>query len=208
MTLARATGVVVAFDGRRVLDGLSLVVGPSEQVAVTGRSGSGKTTLLLVLSGLLAPTEGTVEIGVDLRDVLYVPQAPSLVPELSALDNASLGLRLRGTPPPEALRRAREELTLLGLGDALDALPSELSGGMQQRVALARATVVAPRLLLTDEPTGTLDRHTGEQVLQVLRDLAHRSGTALVIATHDPEVAAGLPRQVLLSDGRTTDVAA
>ncbi|MCW2601091.1 MAG: lipoprotein releasing system, ATP-binding protein [Frankiales bacterium] len=208
MTVARATGVVVAYEGRRVLDALTLAVELGEQIAVTGRSGSGKTTLLLVLSGLLPPTAGTVELGVPLRDVLYVPQAPSLVPELSALDNAALGLRLRGTPPREALSRACEELTLLGLADALEALPSELSGGMQQRVALARATVVEPRLLLTDEPTGTLDRHNGDHVLQVLRDLAARSGAALVIATHDPEVAARMPRQVQLSDGRTTEVAA
>jgi ABC-type lipoprotein export system ATPase subunit len=208
VTVTRAIGVVVAFGGRRVLDGVTLAVEAGEQVVVTGRSGSGKTTLLLVLSGLLAPTDGTVALGVPQRDVLYVPQAPSLVPELSALDNASLGLRLRGTPPPEALSRASEELTLLGLGDALDALPAELSGGMQQRVALARATVVAPRLLLTDEPTGTLDQHTGDHVLQVLRDLAARSGTALVIATHDPAVAALLPRQVLLADGLATEAAA
>jgi ABC-type lipoprotein export system ATPase subunit len=208
MTLTRATDVVVAFGGRRVLDGLTLAVEPGEQIVVTGRSGSGKTTLLLVLAGLLVPTEGALELGVLPQEVLYVPQAPSLVPELSALDNASLGLRLRGTPPPEALRRAREELTLLGLEDAFEALPSELSGGMQQRVALARATVVQPRLLLTDEPTGTLDQHTGDHVLQVLRDLAARSGTALVIATHDPAIAGRLPRQVLLSDGHTTEAAA
>jgi putative ABC transport system ATP-binding protein len=202
MSLVRAEGVGVEFDGRRVLDGVNLTVEPGEHYAVTGRSGSGKTTLLLVLAGLLAPTRGTLTLEIDRRDVLYVPQAPSLVPELSALDNATLALRLRGASPAEARSRARAELELLGLGDTLEALPSELSGGMQQRVALARASVVEPRLLLTDEPTGTLDHHTGEHVLKVLRDLAGRGGTALVVATHDLAVAAQLPHELVLSEGR------
>lgn len=202
MSLVRASGVGVDFDGRHVLDGVDVTVEPGQQYAVTGRSGSGKTTLLLVLAGLLVPTRGRVTFELDAREALYVPQAPSLVPELSALDNAALGLRLRGVPPPQALERARTELTLLGLGDALDALPSELSGGMQQRVALARATAVEPRLLLTDEPTGALDQSTGEQVLHVLRELARRRGTALIVATHDPAVAAQIPVQLLLAEGR------
>jgi putative ABC transport system ATP-binding protein len=208
MIVTRATDLVVAFDGRRVLDGVSIAVEQGEQVALTGRSGSGKTTLLLVLSGLLAPTSGTVEIAVPQREVLYVPQAPSLVPELTALENTALSLRLRGVQPTVAQDRAREELELLGLSDVLDALPAELSGGMQQRVALARATVVAPKVLLTDEPTGTLDHQTGTHVLGVLRDLATRNGTALVVATHDPDVAAQLRRQVALVDGRSAEVVA
>ena len=202
MSIVTAAGVGVDFDGRQVLEQVDLVIEPATQCAITGRSGSGKTTLLLVLAGLLVPQRGTVTLGVDTRDVLYVPQAPSLVPELSALDNAALGLRIRGVVPSEALERARLQLALLGLEDAAEALPAQLSGGMQQRVALARAMAVEPRLLLTDEPTGTLDRVSGQQVLSVLGDLARRSGTALVVATHDPDVAAALPLRLVLSEGR------
>lgn len=202
MSLVSAVGVGVDFEGRRVLDGVDLDIEAGQQYAITGRSGSGKTTLLLVLAGLLEVSRGTVTLAVAKRDVLYVPQAPSLIPELSALDNTALALRLRGTSPPEALSRARTELERLGLQDVAEAFPSELSGGMQQRVALARATVVAPVLLLTDEPTGALDRRTGEHVLQVLHDLATLRGTALVVATHDPRTAAQLPRRLALTEGR------
>jgi ABC-type lipoprotein export system ATPase subunit len=202
--LSTATDVVLEYDGRRVLDSVSLAIEADHQYAVTGRSGSGKTTLLLVLAGLLPATSGTVTLGVTGREVVYVPQAPSLVPELSALDNAALGLRLRGTQPADALARAIEVLGLLGLGDALEALPAELSGGMQQRVALARAAVIAPRLLLADEPTGALDRASGQAVLGLLRELAAEHGTALVVATHDQDIAATFPQRLALADGRIT----
>ena len=154
------------------------------------------------MAGLLVPTQGTLTLGVDPRAVVYVPQAPSLVPELSALDNAALGLRLRGVDPADARQQATDALELLGLLEALQALPSELSGGMQQRVALARAVVIAPQLLLVDEPTGTLDRRSGEQVLDVLRELSVRRGTALLVATHDGEIAAGFTVELALADGR------
>jgi ABC-type lipoprotein export system ATPase subunit len=207
MTLARLSDVVVDLGGRRILDGLSLTVEPADHIAITGRSGSGKTTLLLVLAGLLAPSGGRVELDVAPRDVLYVPQAPSLIAELSAVDNAAVGLRLRGVDPRAALDRAAEELNVLGLGDVLAALPAELSGGMQQRVALARAMVCRPLLLLTDEPTGTLDEHTGGLVLDALRTLADRSEMALVVATHDRDVAGRLSRTVRLTEGRTETAA-
>jgi ABC-type lipoprotein export system ATPase subunit len=201
MMLSSAKEVVVAYGGRRILDRVYLEIKGNEQYAVTGRSGSGKTTLLLVMAGLLPPTGGTVTLGVAPREILYIPQAPSLVPELNASENAALGLRIRGTRPAEARQRADEALASLGLGDALEALPSELSGGMQQRVALARAVVVAPRLLLADEPTGALDRTSGRAVLALLRDVATQQGIALLIATHDAEVAATLPRRISLTDG-------
>jgi ABC-type lipoprotein export system ATPase subunit len=200
--LSRATGITVEYDGRRVLDGVDLAIGSGEHYAVTGRSGSGKTTLLLVLAGLLAPTRGTVVLDGDLRDIVYVPQAPSLINELSAVDNVAIALRVRGINPGESLERAKEVLQQLGVGDALDAIPAELSGGMQQRVALARGLAVEPRLLLADEPTGTLDRHNGEHVLEVLRAASQRHGTALVVATHDPDIASQFPIQVSITDGR------
>jgi ABC-type lipoprotein export system ATPase subunit len=200
--LTRAEGVVVEYDGRRALDGVSLTISAGQHVAVTGRSGSGKTTLMLVLAGLLRPTFGTVVLGGDPHAIVYVPQAPSLIEELSALDNVAIGLRVRGVDPPTSLARATAVLERLGVGDALEALPAELSGGMQQRVALARGLVVEPQLLLTDEPTGTLDRSNGDRVLAALRELSDQHGTALVVATHDPEVAAHFAGQIVLTDGR------
>ena len=200
--LTRAEGVVVEYDSRRVLDGVSLTVSAGLHYAVTGRSGSGKTTLLLVLAGLLTPNRGTVDVDVDPRDVLYVPQVPSLINELSALDNVALALRLRGSSPTQALERASLVLHRLGVGDALDATPAELSGGMQQRVALARGLAVEPRLLLTDEPTGTLDRQNGARVIEELQELSALHGTALIVATHDVEVAAHFANKVQIADGR------
>jgi len=201
--LVEARAVVVEYAGRRVLDGVDLAVDTGDQIAITGRSGSGKTTLLLVLAGLLVPTAGRLRLDGDPRTVVYVPQAPSLIDELTALDNVALPLRVRGVDPTSAVARARELMELLGIGAAVDALPAELSGGMQQRVALARGLAVRPRLLLADEPTGTLDAATGAHILDVLREVAARDTTALVVATHDQVVAAQLHRQVALTDGRS-----
>ncbi len=193
-----ARGVGVSFDGRAVLRDVTLEVDAAEQWALIGRSGSGKTTLLLVLAGLLQPQQGRLELALDRRDVVYVPQAPSLVPELTAVQNASLGLRVRGVPPAEALARATAQLRALGLDTADDALPAELSGGMQQRVALARALAVEPALLLADEPTGALDQSTGALVMEVLLAQCARSGAAVVVATHDADVAARCERTLAL----------
>lgn len=206
--LSAVRGVSVDLGGRRVLDGVDLEVRAGEQLTLVGRSGSGKTTLMLLLAGLLPPSAGQVDLRLDPREVMYVPQGPSLLPELSAQDNAALPLRLRGTPPAEALRRGREQLALLGLDDARRALPGELSGGMQQRVALARALATGPRLLLADEPTGALDTATAGRTMDVLRAAAERMGTAVVIATHDPAVAAGSTRLLRVDGGRTREAAA
>jgi ABC-type lipoprotein export system ATPase subunit len=195
-----ADDLKVAFTGRVVLDGYTVTIAQGDQCALTGRSGAGKTTLLLVLAGLLRPTAGTVDLRVPRAQVVYVPQAPSLVPELTALQNASIGLRVRGVPPSEATERAREQLTILGLYDAVDALPSELSGGMQQRVALARALVIEPKLLLADEPTGALDRAMGAHVLDVITQHAARTAATVIVATHDPEVVSRFPRRIDLDE--------
>jgi putative ABC transport system ATP-binding protein len=196
--IVEAISAGVAYGGRTVLSGVDVTVEPGEQWALTGRSGSGKTTLLLMLAGLLVPSTGVVQLGLDRHEIVYVPQAPSLIPELTALQNASLGLRVRGVPPAEALDRAQRQLRALGLGDADDSLPDELSGGMQQRVALARALAVEPRLLLADEPTGALDSSTGQRVLDALRSEVARTSAALVVATHDPALAALFERQLVL----------
>ncbi len=201
MSLLETHDLTVDYDARRVLDHVNLTLEPATRTALTGRSGSGKTSLLLVLAGLLDPTSGRFVRHVADADVVYVPQAPSLIPELTALENTALALRLRGVTPAQAIEQARHELILFGLGDSVDALPAELSGGMQQRVALARATVVQPRLLLADEPTGALDRATGTHVLTVLMEQAALRDSALLIATHDLEVAAALPLRLSVREG-------
>jgi len=194
-----ATDVAVAFSGRTVLNGFSVEIDDGEQYSLTGRSGSGKTTLLLILAGLLEPDSGSVDLRVARGEVVYVPQAPSLVPELSAVQNASLGLRLRGVTPGEAEESGRAQLRAVGLVDADEALPSQLSGGMQQRVSLARALAVEPRLLLADEPTGALDQATGARILGVLKVHAAETGAAIVVATHDTTVAAVFGRRLAIS---------
>lgn len=198
--IVAADDLKVAFTGRVVLDGYSVQLAQGDRCALVGRSGAGKTTLLLVLAGLLAPTAGTVQLNVPRDRVVYVPQAPSLVPELSALQNASIGLRVRGVAPGEATERARDQLTVLGLHDAVDALPSELSGGMQQRVALARALVVEPLLLLADEPTGALDHTMAAHVLDVIVEHAARTNATVIVATHDPEVMSRFSRRIDLKE--------
>lgn len=199
-----ARGIGVTYGRRAVLDGVDVTLRRGDAMALTGRSGSGKTTLMLVLAGLLAPTAGSVtwpRLPKAVPAGMYVPQAPSLIAELTALENVLLALRLRGDPPAESREAAAEQLGTLGLQGAADALPAELSTGMQQRVALARALVTRPALLLADEPTGALDHATGAHTLAVLREAAASTGAALVIATHDPEVAEQLPRMLSLDTG-------
>jgi putative ABC transport system ATP-binding protein len=196
--ILHAQELSISFAGRVILTDFNLQLAEGDQCALTGRSGSGKTTLLLLLAGLLHPTSGTVDLQLTPREVIYVPQAPSLVPELSALQNASLGLRIRGVDPAEAQDRGRDQLRALGLTDAGDALPAELSGGMQQRVALARALAISPRLLLADEPTGALDQNTGSRVIDVLKEHAARTDATIIVATHDVGVAGRFPRQLVI----------
>jgi ABC-type lipoprotein export system ATPase subunit len=200
-----ASAIHVALGGRLVLDNFSVEFEQGDQCAVTGRSGSGKTTLLLVLAGLLTPTSGTVHLRLARHEVVYVPQAPSLVGELTALQNASLGLRIRGVVPSLAQERGRDQLRALGLDDADDALPAELSGGMQQRVALARALAIEPRLLLADEPTGALDQATGTRVVDVLKEHAARTNATVVVATHDVQVASRFARQIATTTPMTSE---
>ena len=203
-----------------VLRGVSLSVGRGEFVALRGASGAGKSTLLLLLGGLDTPDIGTVAIdGRDVahfgdnelcrmrnRQVGFVFQAYHLLPELSAMENVALSARLARVPAVEAGRRAQALLERVGLGQRVRHRPSELSGGEQQRVAIARALVNQPRLVLADEPTGNLDLHTGEGIIQLLCDLRQEMDTTLIIATHDARVAAAAPRVVELVDGRVVGV--
>ena len=220
--VAAAADVVVALRGvqhayRRsvALRGVDLTVRAGEVVAVTGPSGSGKSTLLHVAAGLLVPQAGTATLlGRDVarlsdderallrrREVGIVLQFGQLVPELTALDNVALPLLLDGRPRDGARRLAADRLEQRGAADVADALPADLSGGESQRVAVARALVTGPRLVLADEPTGSLDTLAGRQVLSLLVGAARDGGAALVLVTHDNTVAARADREVRVVDG-------
>jgi ABC-type lipoprotein export system ATPase subunit len=181
------------------LDGVDFEVAEGERVALLGRSGSGKTTLLHVLGGLVEPTSGEVELG-SVRPA-FVFQGANLLPNFTAYENVAFAAHtVHGNRRSELLPQGL--LELVGLGDKLDRLPVELSGGEAQRVALARALAQSPRLLLCDEPTGHLDSDTSARVLSLIDDLQEAYGFALVVATHDPGLAARLDREVELHDGR------
>ncbi len=201
--------------GVQALRGVTFTIGAGEFVAIVGPNGSGKSTLLNLLGALDRPTSGTVRI--DGRDIAtlsgtelarlrnaaigFVFQQFHLLARTSAVDNVALPLVYGGVGRRERAERARDALAAVGLGHRLDHQPTELSGGEQQRVAIARALVTAPRIILADEPTGNLDTTTGEEVLDLLGRLHADRGTALVVITHDPEVAGRAPRQIRLRDG-------
>jgi putative ABC transport system ATP-binding protein len=201
--LAACRGVVVAYSSGesevRALDGVDLELRPAESLALLGRSGSGKTTLLHVLGGLVVPTSGHVEWSGRPRGIAYVFQGSNLLPSFTAFENVAFAARFADRPVPfEPLGL----LELVGLGAKVDNLPAELSGGEAQRVALARALAQGPELLLCDEPTGHLDSDTGGRMLDLVDALQDSFGFALVVATHDADVAARFSRTVELSGGR------
>jgi putative ABC transport system ATP-binding protein len=204
----QAASLVVRYRRLEILRGIDLTVRSGAHLAVTGRSGSGKSTLLLALAGLLAASEGTVTWPGLADDPLarrgqigVVFQAPSLMPELTALENVTLPLRFRGVPLEEARRLSARALEGVGATDFGGALPAQLSGGQQQRVAIARVLAGRHRLVLADEPTGALDHAHAQQVALALRDGVAESGGGLVLATHDPDLAAMLDELVTIDDG-------
>ena len=190
-----------------VLKGVNFSVEPGEKVAIVGRSGAGKSTLLNILGGLERQTSGTVTRP---KNIGFVFQQYHLMNELTVLENvllptmgrrfaktANSGTGAKYTPR----RRAAELLEKVGLGDRLEHLPSELSGGEQQRVALARALVTNPELVLADEPTGNLDAMTGAEILRILSELSVGTDVALVMVTHSPDAAAICDRVLTLENG-------
>jgi ABC-type lipoprotein export system ATPase subunit len=195
---------------------VSLSFAPGSVSAIMGRSGSGKSTLLHLLSGLEAPTSGEIrfeEQEVSRLDedrlalwrrehVGMVFQAFHLIPTLSALENVAFPLYPMPIPAQERRDRARLRLEQVGLGHRLDHRPSQLSGGEQQRVAIARALINHPTLIFADEPTGNLDRASGEDILALFRTLNQQEGVAMIIVTHDPSVAAIGGRRCVMVDGR------
>ncbi len=203
-------GVIV-----EALRGVTLTVEQGDYLAVVGPSGSGKSTLMHLLGGLDRPTTGILRVGG--RDVSemtqdelavvrnetlgFVFQAFQLLPRTSAVDNVAMPLVYRGVRRAERRRRAAAALEQVGMGHRLDHRPNQLSGGEQQRVAIARALVGDPQVLLADEPTGNLDTRTGEEVMALLEALNSTRGVAVVLVTHDRDVAARARRQVRVRDG-------
>ncbi len=196
-----------------VLNGIDLIVQSGEIVAVTGPSGSGKSSLIAVIGGLEPSSSGDAHVlGQNMaeqserdrtllrrRDIGIVFQAYHLVPSMTALQNAALPLTLAGRADADTV--ATRTLERVGLGHRLSHRPSALSGGEQQRVAIARAFAASPRLVLADEPTGNLDQRTGAVVIETMFELARTSGTALILVTHDPSLAARCDRTLMIEDG-------
>ena len=198
-----------------VLDGLSLDIAEGDFVALMGPSGSGKTTLLNLIGGIDQPTSGTVAVGGTeisrltgpalakwrSRNIGYIFQLYNLIPVLNALQNVELPLLLVKMSGKERKQRATTALQLVGLGDRLDHFPRQLSGGQEQRVAIARALVSDPEVLLADEPTGDLDRKSGEEILQLLERLNQEYKKTIVMVTHDPHAAERAKRVLHLDKG-------
>ncbi len=200
---------------KQTLFDINLRVLPGEIVILTGPSGSGKTTLLTLLGALRSTQEGSLRVlGQEMRGsstrarvglrrrIGYIFQAHNLLAALSARDNVELAVRLSGGPARERSRRALELLEAVGLGGHAHKRPRELSGGQRQRVAVARALAAKPRIVLADEPTASLDRETGKEVVQLLQGLAHQQESAVLIVTHDNRILDVADRIVQLEDGR------
>lgn len=204
-----------------ILQGAGLVVEPEETIALVGESGSGKSTLLGIIAGLDDATSGEVKLlGQSLpqldeearaklraRDIGFVFQSFMLIPTLNALENVQLPALLRGESESVSRENAEQLLIQLGLEKRLKHMPAQLSGGEQQRVAIARAFSTRPKILFADEPTGNLDRRTGDKIADLLFSLNRDYGTTLILVTHDLTLAARCQRRLKLSDGKLEELA-
>jgi lipoprotein-releasing system ATP-binding protein len=203
-----------------ILNGVKLALWAGQSVALVAPSGSGKSTLLHIAGLLETPDEGEVYVGgaptsqlsdtertlLRRTEIGFVYQSHRLLPEFSALENVMLPQMIRGLKKSETVKRATEILGYLGLADRLKHRPAELSGGEQQRVAIARAVANAPRVLLADEPTGNLDPHTADHVFQALMQLVKATRVAMLIATHNMELAGRMDRRVSIVDGQIVEM--
>ena len=201
------------------LRGVNLEILPKEMVGIIGPSGSGKSTLLGIIGGLDSPTEGTIAIdGVDItrmsenqltdirnQKIGFIFQFFNLIPTLTALENVALPIEFAQVPRHKPYQRAQELLEMLGLGGRFHHRPNELSGGQQQRVAIARALANDPPILLADEPTGNLDTHSGDTVMEALNTIRDENGTTVVLVTHDRPLASQMDRVLTLVDGIIVD---
>ncbi|MFM9630004.1 ABC transporter ATP-binding protein [Streptomyces galilaeus] len=215
-TVLAAHGLVKKYGPTHALAGVDVEVGERDSLAVMGPSGSGKSTLLHILAGIVRPDEGQVLLRHDRIDDLgenrlsalrrsrfgFVFQFGQLLPELPAEENVALPLMLEGTPRRPAVERARRWFAPLGLDGLERRRPGQLSGGQAQRVAIARALVAEPDVVFADEPTGALDRTTSGEVVRLLTSVTREQGAALVMVTHDADVAAHCDRVLQVRDGR------
>lgn len=202
----------------KALDGVSLHIPPESFVSIVGPSGSGKSTLMNLLGCLDTPSSGSYKLdGIEVSSlndnqlaeirntkIGFIFQGFNLVSKLTALENVELPLIYSGCSAKERLSRAKEALERVGLGNRLNHLPTELSGGQQQRVAIARALVSNPPLILADEPTGNLDSHSGQEIMQLFKDL-HKLGNTIVLITHDNSVANQAQRVLRILDGQIVE---
>ncbi|MCA1453265.1 ABC transporter ATP-binding protein [Bradyrhizobium sp. BRP22] len=203
-----------------ILNGAKLALWPGQSVALVAPSGSGKSTLLHIAGLLETPDDGEVYVGgtptsqmsdidrtqIRRTDIGFVYQSHRLLPEFSALENVMLPQMIRGLKRSETVKRSTEILSYLGLADRIKHRPAELSGGEQQRVAIARAVANAPRALLADEPTGNLDPQTADHVFNALMQLVKATRVAMLIATHNMDLAARMDRRVSLADGQVVEL--
>lgn len=221
----RCKGVTKTYDaaGQKVtaLRGIDLDVRTGELMMLVGPSGCGKTTLISVIAGILDHDEGECTVfGQDFKampgrlrtryrgqSIGFVFQAFNLLPTLTAVENAAVPLLINGVSRRDAIRRAGEMLTRVGLGNRINSLPKQLSGGQQQRVAIARALVHSPKLIVCDEPTSALDHQTGQTVMELLREVALADGRALVIVTHDARIFEYADRIAVMDDGKVVHLA-
>ncbi len=219
MPLLSAKDIVKEFDGRRVLDGVSLNIEKGDFVSVTGASGSGKSTLLTILGGIDKPTSGSVifaeeditrkserELAVLRRTKIgFVFQFFNLAPYLTAEENVLLPIMLGGRVTDEHRKRKDELMDYLGIAALGNKLPSEMSGGEQQRVAIARGLITEPEMIFLDEPTGNLDSKNGTEIMELLSDINKRTGTSVVQVTHSADNARYGNVIIEIKDGRITE---
>lgn len=198
----------------RALDHVSLGIEEGEFVAIIGQSGSGKSTLMNMLGCLDVPTEGRYLLhgqnvsdltddelsDIRNREVGFIFQGFNLIPNMTALENVELPLIYRGVGRAKRMELSRVALEKVGLGNRMDHRPAEMSGGQQQRVAIARAIAQAPPVILADEPTGNLDSHSTQEIMEILKNL-HREGRTVILITHDNDIAAQAKRVIKIQDG-------
>ena len=210
-----AKDIVRSYDGLRVVDGVSLSVADGEFVSIVGPSGAGKTTLLQIIGSLDRPDSGSVSYdGTEItsmgerelaafrnRNMGFVFQFHQLLPEFTLAENVAMPAMIGGMGRRQALARAGELLVSLGLGERLDHRPSQLSGGERQRGAVARALINDPRVILADEPTGSLDSHNRRELLELFARLRATTGKTLIIVTHDESLALSADRVIRMADG-------